>query len=163
MKVDLRKEISEDDIRTNLRNTEDIIQLPVVAPTNRVQMRLLETAYTDIFSPYSNPRKPGWLKSVKMERCCAKSCVIAPVVPVGTRQSFTEEFEEAVVIGEEKKFIKKYVRVTLPARRRCRRKKARKERTKTHTYFIYDWQVCCKGFIKILGISKKYLRRVLEY
>ena len=62
MIVDIKKEISGDDIRCNLRNTDNIIKLPVVAPTNKLQMKLLETAYTDIFSPYANPCQTEWLK-----------------------------------------------------------------------------------------------------
>ena len=48
--IDTKTMLDAEQMQSNILYTEDIVIAPSIAPPNALKMKLLETAYTDIFS-----------------------------------------------------------------------------------------------------------------
>ena len=146
--MDLTTKISDEEFKNQLQNDDDIMSQPLVAPNTKVKLKLYGTTEIDIFSGLPNG------EDLTTKPCCAKLCSkIRPFV----KMNFICELEEC---EDRKSFLKKYIKVHNPVRRRARN--ASRNRTVTHQFFIYDEEVCLTYFCSLLELPIKYLRCILK-
>ena len=162
--MDIHKQIDAKVYRQWQENDDNIVRDVVrYAPSTKAKLdlvsKLLDTAITGVFDT-----------EYPTQVCCRALC--DNNIPFSSRINFSELFEEALVNDKEHEIFEEFVLVTQPSRHRPRvAESSRKPRSRTHEYYVTVFtgstsvktKVCMTFFMRILGISKKYLRRMLDY
>ena len=106
MIIDSQIQISNEEFREQIENTDNIISLPLAAPRNKMKMNLLGTLYQDMFSGDLDFRH-GWMKVYRLESsklCCNEECELR--VPLNLKYMFNDDYNQSVSNNTEAGIIK---------------------------------------------------------